>query len=115
VVTATAPPVLFDALSGATLAVRGSVPIRRSVVYNIGTGEFLCHEDLKFHNPDELRMVGINEPEKGLESAHGRPYLFLKESRLDDHSDYEDKVREYHKALEDRTLPHLKPKNKGDA
>jgi hypothetical protein len=77
------------------------------LVYNIANGQFLCHQDLKFHDPDELRMLGINDPGARTETGHRRPYLFLKERPLDDHSDYEDRVRKFHNALGDRKLPHF--------
>ena len=37
-------------------------------IYEIGTGQFLCHEDMKFHNGGDLMMLGVHEPRKGREA-----------------------------------------------
>lgn len=82
------------------------------LIYDIEGGRFLCHEDQQFHDPQELRMVGIYEDRDRPQECHPRPYLFLqseKEGKLDP-SDYEDKIREFHDSLRERKLPHFKPK-----
>jgi hypothetical protein len=84
------------------------------MIYDIKDGRFLCHEDQQFHDPQELRMIGIYERRESPNQGHPRPYLFLQSQNKDiDPSDYEDKIREFHKNLKDRKLPHFKPKPAG--
>ncbi len=103
------------------------------LIYDIEHGQFLCHEDHKFHDPQELRTVGIYEERDTPNQRHPRPFLFLKSGDKDKHdslefdtagnadpSDYEDTIQQYrdklnafHKKWDDRDLPHFKPKPLG--
>jgi hypothetical protein len=76
------------------------------MIYNIKSGEFVCHEDGEFHDPKELRMVSVYERQDRPDQGHPRPYLFTKDES--DPSDYEDKIREFHEKWRDRKLPHFK-------
>ena len=78
-------------------------------IYEIGTGQFLCHEDMKFHNGGDLMMLGVHEPRKGREAWPVRPYLFLKTgSKFEDESDREDRVTAFHDAVRGRKeLPYF--------
>ena len=78
------------------------------IIYNIKTGEFLCHEDLKWHDPKRLKMESVHDPTRATQAYPARPYLFTVSRQSKDKSDFEDKVKFFHKALKDRTLPHFK-------
>jgi hypothetical protein len=80
------------------------------IIYNIQTGQFLCHENLQWCAPQRLKMVGVHDPARLPKVWPSRPYLFSKSMQPDDQSDFEDMVKRFHKALEDRTLPHFKKK-----
>jgi len=79
------------------------------MLYDIRNGQFLCHEDLEFHDGAELTMLGVHEVVRGGIQGPVRPYLFLagKTSRMEDESDREDRVRAFHDALRRRKLPHF--------
>jgi len=77
-------------------------------LFDIREGRFLCHEDLTFRNGGELTMLGVHEVGRKAPEAPVRPYLFLRDSRLEDESDREDRVKAFHEALKKRSLPHFR-------
>lgn len=97
--------------SACKVAKKPSIPVFAGdpvIIYNIRTGEFLCHENLQWRDPRDLRMVSVYDPARLAQAWPSRPYLFPKSMQPGDESDYEDKVKRFHEALKARALPHFK-------